>query len=162
MEENKIINSGRINGLGESLVNTNSKDFKFLQELIKEHATTQEEEAQIENGLLSVRFQMESYLSAKPEAADVIPAGLFVEKLLKVINVSKKQFAEYIEVDYSNFIAVLKGRRKINSELAIKLGQIFQVNPVIWLHLESKNELTSALVTFKDSFSLSGLLKRAS
>lgn len=30
MEENKIINSGGINGLGELLVNINSKDFKFL------------------------------------------------------------------------------------------------------------------------------------
>lgn len=162
MKEEKNINVGGINGLGESLVNTNSKDFKFLQELIKQSSSTQEEEARIENGLLSVRFQMESYLSNSLEIADTVPAGIFVERLLKVIDVSKKQFAEYIEVDYSNFIAVLKGRRKINSELAVKLGQIFQVNPAIWLHLESKNELVNTLMDFKESFTLSDLLKKAS
>lgn len=61
-----------------------------------------------------------------------------------------------------SFIAVLKGRRKINSELAIKLGQIFKIDPAIWLHIESKNELIRALTHFNGSFNLSDLLKKAS
>lgn len=161
MKQDKVINEGGINGLGESLVNMNSHDFKFLKELIQKSAETQEEESRIENGLLSVRFQMESYLNASLRIEDINPAGSYVEQLLKVIKVTKKQFAEYIDVDYSNFIAVLKGRRKINSELAIKLGQIFKVDPTIWLHLESKNELMTTLDDYEGSFTLSDLLKRA-
>lgn len=35
------INLGEINGSGQGLVNTNSKDFKGLREAIKEHAKQQ-------------------------------------------------------------------------------------------------------------------------
>ncbi len=162
MKQNKIINAGGINGLGESLVNTNSEDFKFLKERIREHYNAQEEKSKIENGLLSVRFQMESYLNSTLESKDIKPAGYFVEKLLKTISISKKQLSEYIDYEYSNFIAVIKGRRKINSDLAIKLGQIFKIDPTIWLHIESKNELISTLTHFEGSFNLSDLLKKAS
>jgi hypothetical protein len=94
MKQDKIVNAGGINGLGASLVNTNSKDFKILKDLIKQNQETQAEAARMENGLLSVRFQMESYLNASLELEDISPAGSFIEKLLKVIKVSKKQFAD--------------------------------------------------------------------
>lgn len=162
MSEEKMINIGGINGLGESLVNMNSKDFKFLNEIIKKNYESQEEETQVENGLLSVRFQMESYLNSDLTIENMKPAGFFVENLLKTIRISKKKFSEYIDYEYSNFIAVLKGRRKINSELAIKLGQIFKTDPTVWLHIESKNELLNTLTDFKGSFSLTDLLRKAS
>lgn len=162
MSEEKMVNVGGINGLGESLVNMNSQDFKFLKEIIKKNSELQEEGNKIENGLLSVRFQMESYLNADLKIENMKPAGFFVEQLLKSIKISKKQFSEYIDYEYSNFIAVLKGRRKINSELAIKLGQIFKTDPTIWLHIESKNELMNTLSDFKGSFNLTDLLKKAS
>ncbi|HMQ46131.1 MAG TPA: hypothetical protein PKA00_00260 [Saprospiraceae bacterium] len=162
MANGNIINAGGINGLGESLVNMNSKDFKFLKELIKQSYENQTEQSRIEAGLLAIRFQMESYLNANLKTEDIKPAGFFVEKILNTVKINKKQFAEYIEYEYSNFIAVLRGRRKINSELAIKLGQIFKIEPAIWLHIESKNELINTLNHFNGSFNLSDLLKQAS
>jgi hypothetical protein len=99
MSEEKMVNIGGINGLGESLVNTNSQDFKFLQEIIRKNAESQEAEHKIENGLLSVRFQMESYLNADLKIENLKPAGFFVEKLLKTIAVSKKQFSAYIDYE---------------------------------------------------------------
>lgn len=162
MFKEKKINSGGINGLGESLINVNSKDFKFLKEIIKENYTSQEEDQQIENELLSVRFQMESYLNSELKEENIKPAGFFVERFLKAIGITKKQFSEYIDFEYSNFIAVLKGRRKMNSDLAIKLGQIFKTDPAVWLHIESKNELLNSLSDYKGSFNLSDLINKAS
>ncbi|TXF90835.1 hypothetical protein FUA23_05190 [Neolewinella aurantiaca] len=142
MKKNKIVNPGGVNGLGESLVNMNSQSFKALKDAIVNHNKSQTESAIVENKIISLRFQMESYLSDN-DNTDIIPAGSFIEKLLKATGISKKRFSEYIDYDYSNLIATLKGRRKINPDLAIKTGKIFSISPVIWLHIESKNELSA-------------------
>jgi addiction module HigA family antidote len=140
MKSTKEINPGGVNGLGEALVNTNSRDFLELKAMIQKHASSLSEEEKMENAFLSIRFQMESYLS-DPQA-EGMPAGAFLEKFLEAISIKKKDFAQYIGIEESNLSALLKGRRKINAGLAVKLGQIFKVEPSIWLYLESKNELT--------------------
>ena len=105
---------------------------------------------------------MESYLFN--EESRMVLAGEFIEKFLKVIDVKKKDFAAYVEYDESNLSALLKGRRKINSDLAIKFGRIFNVNPVTWLNIESKNELIRAVnqqVENYEKYSLQSLLLKA-
>lgn len=139
MKKEKEINEGGINGLGEALVNTNSSDFAELKTIIKKLSAGQSEEERLENALLSIRFQMESYLN--DPSAEIIPAGAFLEKLLEAVSVRKKDFAQYIGIEESNLSALLKGRRKINADIAIKLGKIFKLDPSIWLYLESRNEL---------------------
>jgi plasmid maintenance system antidote protein VapI len=158
----KEINVGGVNGLGESLINTNSSDFRSLRDMIKSSFKSQDSEAKIENSLLSVRFQMESYINAPITLDEIKVPGLFIEKLLKAVNVNKKQLSEYIDYEYTNLISLLKGRRKINSDLAIKLGQIFKIDPVIWLHIENKNELLKEMSKTKDTLTLHGLLNKAS
>jgi len=160
MKKNKTVNEGGINGLGESLVNLNSQSFKSLKEAIISHHSDQSESEIMNNKMTSLRFQMESYLSSD-EVADIIPAGNFIENFIKVVGISKKKFSEYIEYDYSNLIATLKGRRKVNPDLAIKVGKIFGVNPAIWLHIESKNELSTYLNTGSsyEKYSLLELIK---
>jgi len=159
MKKSKFVNEGGINGLGESLVNLTSHSFKSLQEAIIAHHATQSESEVMKNSMISLRFQMESYLSSEIE--NIIPAGNFIEKFLKVVGVSKKKFSEYIEYDYSNLIATLKGRRKVNPDLAIKVGKIFGVSPAIWLHIESKNELSAYLRSEPsyEKYSLVGLVE---
>jgi addiction module HigA family antidote len=105
---------------------------------------------------------MESYLSEQTKSPKA--AGAFLEQFLDIIDIKKKDFAEYIDYEPSNLTAILKGRRKINSEMAIKLGQIFKMNPAIWLHIESKNELLQELASEKidyNRYSLIELMKRA-
>ena len=60
MKKEKEINPGGINGLGEALVNTNTRDFAELKSVIKKLSSSQSEEERIENAFLSIRFQMES------------------------------------------------------------------------------------------------------
>lgn len=162
MENKHMINAGGINGLGEGLINTNAADFKALQAMIKKAAAEQNDQERIENQFLSIRFQMESYLTEPVDT--IIPAGQFIEKYLEIIKIKKKDLATYLGYESSNLSAIINGRRKINSEIAIKLGQIFSLNPAIWLHLESKNEL---IQTFRNSekdyskYSLTDFMKKA-
>ena len=162
MSNQNTTNIGGINGLGESLINTNSLEFRALKNMIHESFQSQSEEERIANSLLSIRFQMETYINASIALEDLIVPGFFVEKLLEAVHVTKKQLAAYVHYEYTNLIALIKGRRKINSDLAIKLGQIFGIDPVIWLHIESKNELIQALSSSKQTLSLQGLLNKAS
>lgn len=162
MAKDKITNIGGINGLGEGLINTNAQDFKELQSMIKKLSSSQEEEERINNEFLSIRFQMESYLNSATDK--VILAGEFIEKYLKVIDVKKKDFAQYIDYEESNLSALLKGRRKINTDIALKLGKIFKINPTIWLHIESKNELILEMQKKEEDYnkySLQDLLRKA-
>ncbi len=162
-QKDQVVNAGGINGLGESLINTNSKDFLVLKSMIKKISDSQPQENIIENEFLAIRFQMESYLNEPTQ--EIILAGKFIEQLLTVVNIKKKKFAEYIDYEDSNLSALLKGRRKINPDLAIKLGGIFKMNPVIWLHIESKNDLMKELQGKEDmykNYNLIDLMEKAS
>ena len=140
MSKQKIINEGGIIGTGKGLVNQNSEEFKELQKVIKGKSGELKEPELIANRLLSLRFQMEAYLErANPKK--IIQAGEFLEEYVEALKIKKRVLAEYIDYKESNLSAVFKGRRKINIDLAIKLGEIFRVDPAIWLHIQSKNDL---------------------
>ena len=122
MEKTKMINIGGINGSKEGIIDYQSSDFQSLQARIKTSAASQDEAQKINNAFLSIRFQMETYLH---EGSDkIVLAGEFIEQFLAAIKVKKKYFAAYIEKDEANLSGLLKWRRKIKSDLAIKFGRI--------------------------------------
>jgi len=45
---------------------------------------------------------------------------------LKAIKVKNKHFANYLEVEESNLSSIVKGRRKIRTDFALKLGQAYK------------------------------------
>lgn len=152
-----------VNGSGQALVNTNSKEFKELQSQIVSQSKKQSETKVIENKLLSLRFRMESYLQAKE--SNCVEVGWFLKEYLKELNIKNKTFAEYIDFKESNLSALFAGRRKINYDLALKLGKIFRVEPTLWIHIQSKNELMKIEKENREdyqNYNISELIKRAS
>lgn len=139
MKKRDIINEGGVNGLGVGVVNTNTKEFKELQRAIIAKSKKQSKKKILENKLLSLRFQMENYL--RKQNPQIVEVGWFLKEFLKELNIKNKVFAEYIEFQESNLSALFKGNRKINTDLALKLGKIFRVDPTLWIHIQSKNEL---------------------
>ena len=159
--QSKKINPGGINGTGKGVVNTNSQDYVGLKEAILAHAGKQSPEQKRTYALLGLKYQMETYASKMPEA--IIPVGVFLKKHLKAIDVTNKAFAKFIEVEESNLSAIINGRRKVNVDLAIKLGQVFDSNPNLWLLVQSKNEIMDIAKKRKRNYAkytLDGLLKR--
>lgn len=162
MKKNKNLEDG-INGLGVGVVNTNSKEFKELQRVINERASKLSQKEIQENKLLSLRFQMQTYLESKEES--IIEVGWYLKEYLHQLGIKKKSFAEYLGLQESNLSSLFKGKRKINIDLAIKLGTIFKVDPVLWIHIQSKNELIRLHQENKKAYqkySLNDLLKKAS
>lgn len=163
MKKSKMINEGGINGLGIGLIDTNSHEFRELRLIINKISNDQPEKTKLENQLLSIRFQMEEYLN-KNDPDEIIEAGQFVKDFLNVLKIKSKKFAEYIEYEESNLSALYKGRRRINSDLAMKFGKVFKVDPAIWLHIQSKNDLIEVSKKEKkyESYKIEDLLKEAS
>lgn len=163
-KEKKIINPGGVNGTGKGIVNTNSKDFKALRKAIVEHAKNQSPEERIKIELFSLKLQMESYIN-REAPKEVINAGEFLRQHLKAIKVKNKAFAKYIDLEESNLSSIIKGRRKINTDLAFILGQIFNLDPNLWLLIQSKNELLQVdkkRVQKYKKYKLEELLKKVS
>lgn len=163
MKKTINIQDGGVNGSGEALVNTNSLEFKELQKQIINKSKKQSKTRVIENKLLSLRFKMESYLQSKDSSS--VEVGWFLKEYLKELNIKNKTFAEYIDFKESNLSALFAGRRKINYDLALKLGKIFRVEPSLWIHIQSKNELMKIeKENRKDyqNYNISELIKRAS
>ncbi len=152
-----------INGLGHGIVNVNSQEFKELQKEISSQAKRQSNAKTLENKLLSLRFKMESYLLIQD--GSYVEAGYFLKEFLRELNIKNKTFAEYIDFKESNLSALFSGKRKINYDLALKLGKIFPVKPTLWIHIQSKNELIRLEKENKkeyQNYSLDALLKKAS
>ncbi len=139
-KKNRIINEGGINGSGTGVVNVNSPDYKALQKAIIEHNKQRTPEQRLKIKLLSLKYQMEDYVSQKrPEK--IIPTGYYLKEYLTAIGIKNKNFAKYISIEESNLSAIIRGRRRINLDMAYKLGEVFKTNPEIWLAIQNKNEL---------------------
>lgn len=137
---NKVVNEGGINGTGRGIVNINSKDYKGLQKAVQKYAQKQSFQQKIKYELIGLKLRLESYIEEK-EPTEIISAGAFLRQYLKAISIKNKVFATYMEIEEANLSMILNGKRKINTELAYKLGQLFNINPNYWLLIQSKNEL---------------------
>ena len=108
--------------------------------MIEETAATQRDERKIKTNIRSLRFQMEDYLNDE-NPLEIISTGWFLNELIQAVRIKNKDFADYIGIQASNLSALLKGVRRINIELALKLDSIFHINPALWLHIQNKNDL---------------------
>lgn len=158
----KIINPGGINGTGQGIVNINSKDYKALQKAVQEHSKKQNPKDKIKYKFISLKLQIESYV-AETSPKVVLTSGYFLKQYLSVVGIKNKAFAKFIDVEESNLSSIISGRRKINTELAYKLGQIFNVDSNLWLLIQSKNELLKITKERKiehNRYKLEDLIKR--
>lgn len=163
-KKEKIINEGGINGTGEGVVNINSKDYKGLQKAVQEHYKKREKKDIIRTKLISIRLQMKTYVSTS-SPSEIKTSGFFLKKFIKSIGIKNKEFANFINIEEPNLSAILNGKRRINTDLALILGLVFNINPNIWLQIQIKNDLILIQKQApKDSkrYSIENLLKKVS
>jgi len=139
MHPKEILDEG-INGLGQGVVNTNSPSFTLLREKIVQESRKRDPVERIKDRLLGIRLQMEYFVQEK-ELSSSLPVGEFLKSSVQILGIKHKSFAAYLDLDESNLSAVYRGRRKINLDLAMKLGKILNIPPHLWLNVQNKNEL---------------------
>ena len=145
--------------IGEEKNQYSEQDLKIYRNIIKAHSKNQSIEEQRSIKHMSVRLEMEDYIKSSDPKLKV--TGSFLEKLLKIYDVKKSQFAKFIELERPNFYALLKGRRKLNSIIEVKVSETFNIDPELWLFIEAKNEIKAHQCLFhedKAEYKLSNLL----
>lgn len=125
--------------LGNQIDETSLEDKKITKHILDAFIKEQPKEDIEENQRIGIILEMTSYL--EDNSNNIIGTGEFLNKLLKVYNINKSKFAEYIGYENANLHALLKGRRKFNSKLATIIGRIFNIKPEFWLFIEAKNDL---------------------
>lgn len=129
---------------GTGIVDTNTEEFKLFHEKIAEMSRNQSKEQKLRNMLSAIKFNMEDYIRNN-NPKHIILVGDFLKQILETLNIQSKTFAQYLNLKPSNFSALIKGQRKLNAELAIKLGFTFDISPNIWVSIETKNEVIKTI-----------------
>lgn len=150
------------NGLLTEPMDVHSDEFIAFQAIVLNEARNQSEEQKRKVELMSLKIMMEDYISSDNDK-EIKSIGEFLKAHLKVLKVQQKKFAEYVGLKPSNLSKLLSGERPINIEMALILSKLFSQDPMLWLKVQTKNQL-SAYVKSEgrdlNQFSLQGLLEQ--
>ena len=79
-------------------------------------------------------------MSRKP--LDPIPPGeILPEKFMKPLHITMNRLARDIDVPPNRISAIIKGKRAVTADMALRLGKYFGISPEIWLDLQSDYDL---------------------
>jgi addiction module HigA family antidote len=71
------------------------------------------------------------------DSLDPIPPGeILSEEFMKPIGLSANQLARDIDVPPGRITEIIRGKRTITADTALRLGKYFGVSPEIWLNLQ--------------------------
>lgn len=69
------------------------------------------------------------------------PGEILLEDFLKPLGISQNQLAIAIGVDIARVHNIVKGRRAITPDTALRLGRYLNTGPEVWLNLQQEYEL---------------------
>ena len=79
---------------------------------------------------------------SKAEQLSLIPPGeILLEEFMKPLGVSQNQLARDLDVPPARINDIVKGRRAITADTALRLGTYFGTSPELWLNLQSDYDL---------------------
>ncbi|WP_276388982.1 helix-turn-helix transcriptional regulator [Eudoraea chungangensis] len=120
----------------------NDDKLNKINEFVKQHSDNQSKERKIRNKLLSIQYKLEDYIERddikENELLDILD---FVKLYLKVFDISKKDLAKYFGMRDSNLHKYLTGKRKLNSEVVLKISSFSRTKPEYWYRVQVKNEI---------------------
>ena len=72
------------------------------------------------------------------------PGEMLLEEFLEPMNMSQAELARRLEKTAASINEVVKGKRGVSAELALKLAQLLGTTPEFWLNLQMDWELWHA------------------
>ena len=80
-----------------------------------------------------------------PKKLDLIhPGEILLEEFMKPMEISMNALAGGLGVPAGRISEIVRGRRAITADTALRLGKYFGVSPETWLDLQSDYELRKA------------------
>jgi addiction module HigA family antidote len=117
-----------------------TKDYRMVRRAILKHYHNKTPDQKRKNKFFSIKLRLEDYLeTGNPEF--MITQGQLLKKLVRLYKIRIKILAAYIGISESKLSSIIAGRKTINNDLALKLGNIFSIRPEHWINLQYKNDL---------------------
>ncbi len=151
------------NGVLSESMDINAPEFTEFQAILLNKAKAQSKWQKINVELVAIRIQMEDYAKSSYKSHPKL-VGDFLKYYLDSLNIRQNKFADYLEIEPSNLNKVIKGERQISSELALKIGKVFGLDPLLLLEIQIKNEFSKLLSKKNkhiEKYSLKGLLEES-
>ena len=137
-------------GVLTNRMDENSDEFNKLQAILLNKSRKQTDQQKRDVELMALKFNMEDYLES--DNSDITSVGEYLKTLLRVTKIRQNKFADYIGLKPSNLSKLISGERPISHEIAIVLGEIFKIDPIIWLNIQAKNELKRLTHSNEDKY----------
>lgn len=119
-------------------IDTGTEEFDQFQAFLLNKSNERSEKQQQKIDMLSLQYKMQNYIN---DSQHSITVGDFIREYLNVLGIKHSDFARYLDINPSNFSKILSGERPLNYELALILGVLFEVEPIIWLTIQNRNKL---------------------
>lgn len=83
-------------------------------------------------------------MSSQKFIAPIHPGEILKKEFLDPMELSQRAFARRIDVPPNRINQIVRGRRGITGDTAIRLGLALNTSPEMWLHLQTRYELEKA------------------
>ncbi|AEG05782.1 HigA family addiction module antidote protein [Sinorhizobium meliloti WSM1022] len=74
----------------------------------------------------------------------IMPGEILASEFLEPMNISARKLAGHIGVPANRITEIIKGRRSITGDTALRLSKAFGTTPEFWINLQSHYELERA------------------
>ena len=128
-----------------------TQGFDDFQTILLNKSRKQTESQKRKIDLLAIKYQMEDYLVL--DVPEVKSAGEFLKLILKTLKIKQNQFAAYLGLKPSNLSKLISGERTINYDLALIFGRLFNIDPMLWIEIQAKDELSRLLHAERRNYS---------
>ncbi len=142
-------------GMLTNRMDVGTQGFDDFQAILLKKSRGRSENQKRKINLLTLKYQMEDYI--KSDKIEIKTVGEFLKLILKSLHIQQKKFANYIGLKPSNLSKLINGDRTINYDLALKLGRLFDHNPMLWIEIQAKNELHRLVNAERNKYSVYSL-----
>ena len=74
----------------------------------------------------------------------ILPGEILYEEFMKPLGININALARDIDVPPGRISEIIRGKRAISADTALRLGKYFNVSPEIWLSLQADYEIRIA------------------
>ncbi len=86
---------------------------------------------------------------SKRDFGPIHPGEILLEEFLKPMGISQYRLAKDISVSQHRISEIVRGKRSISADTALRLGRFFGMEAQFWLNLQARYDLIQAEATLQ-------------
>jgi antitoxin HigA-1 len=94
--------------------------------------------------IMNLRYDWRNMVKGKVRRPAAHPGELLKSAFLDPSGVSARELADWLHVPNNRLSDIIRGRRAITADTALRLAQRFNTTPIYWMNLQSEYDLAKA------------------